>query len=189
MSEPAKLFKPWQATICTGLLMIAAAVLAWVLQIQTPSIFLSVGLFVALVGLAWFDFDHYRIPNWISYPLILAGLGLAYAQPELSFAEHLIGAGLGYTFVWGLNAYWRYARGQDGIGMGDAKLFAAAGAWLGALALPFVSLFASASALLVLLLIRLITGKDIGRTQRIAFGPFIAIGFWMAWLSQSLWAF
>jgi leader peptidase (prepilin peptidase)/N-methyltransferase len=58
--------------------------------------------------------------------------------------ESILGVLLGYLFLWLLNRIYRYLRQQDGIGMGDAKLLAGLGAWLGWHALPGILLLASA---------------------------------------------
>ena len=149
---------------------------------QQPPLLASAGLAAALVCLTWFDVDHYRIPNWITYPLIAAGLGLASAGPQTNILFHVAGAIAGYGFIWALNLYWQRQHGKDGIGMGDAKLLAGAGGWLGILALPMVTLVASGSALALILLKALVTRKSVEAGQRLPFGPFIAIGFWAVWL-------
>jgi leader peptidase (prepilin peptidase)/N-methyltransferase len=65
--------------------------------------------------------------------------------------------------------------------MGDAKLFAAAGAWLGAPALPGVLLLAAASALVIALLGRGFAGK-IDRYEPLPFGPYLALATWLGWV-------
>ncbi|MGH7111780.1 MAG: prepilin peptidase, partial [Stellaceae bacterium] len=78
---------------------------------------------------------------------------------------------------------WIYkkTRGGDGLGGGDAKLFAAAGAWVGALALPSVILVAALSALLAAALLRL-AGVRLTARSAIPFGPFLALALWLVWL-------
>jgi len=156
--------------------------LALRLNIHQPFVLGTGILFPVLLCVTWFDFDHYRIPNWLSYPLIAVGLIVLSILPGRNLVEHVIGAVLGYGFIWVLNAYWRRTHGHDGIGMGDAKLLAAAGAWLGVLALPIVALVASGSALMLIMLAALISRNPVQIGQRIAFGPFIALGFWVVWV-------
>ena len=62
-----------------------------------------------------------------------------------------------------------------------AKLLAAAGAWLGAEALPSVVLMAAVSALLLILGAR-IAGHKLSSGDAIPFGPFLALGTWIAWI-------
>jgi leader peptidase (prepilin peptidase) / N-methyltransferase len=72
-------------------------------------------------------------------------------------------------------------RGQAGLGLGDAKLFAAAGAWAGLEGLASVLLYGSLAAL-VWAGFWAIRGHEVSRTTRLAFGPFLAIGLWWVWL-------
>ena len=65
--------------------------------------------------------------------------------------------------------------------MGDAKLFAACGSWLGISSLPLVLLIASASALLYVG-VRVWHGDMLAVRARFAFGPFLALGFWTLWI-------
>jgi leader peptidase (prepilin peptidase)/N-methyltransferase len=155
---------------------------AWRIGMRLPPLLLSVYLLISLISLAWFDFDHYRIPNWISYPLIFAGFGLAYVKGVDGLVWHMLGAAIGYGFIWCLNVYWRRRHGKDGIGMGDAKLLAAAGSWLGPLSLPFITLIASGAALFVILMAKAFGKGAMAVPQRIAFGPYIALGYWSVWL-------
>ena len=76
---------------------------------------------------------------------------------------------------------YRRVRGREGLGLGDAKLLAAAGAWLGWQALPSVVLIAAACGLALALATALGGGK-LGWTSRIAFGPHLALAFWLVWL-------
>ena len=78
---------------------------------------------------------------------------------------------------------WLYhkIRGRDGLGLGDAKLFAAAGAFVGWQGLPLVLLVASGGGVVAILLLRL-RGRVIGPTDIIPFGPFLGFGFWLVWL-------
>src|SRR3546814_16185239 len=56
---------------------------------------------------------------------------------------HLVVALLGFALLAGLGFFYRRWRGRDGLGLGDAKLAAAGGAWLGWAALPSILLLAS----------------------------------------------
>jgi leader peptidase (prepilin peptidase)/N-methyltransferase len=85
-----------------------------------------------------------------------------------------------FAVAWG----YRALRGRAGLGLGDAKLLAAAGAWLGMEALPSVMLWACGSALLAVLIAAAFRLPVEGAT-RIPFGPFLALGFWIVWLYGS----
>ncbi|MBU3616602.1 A24 family peptidase [Polynucleobacter sp. JS-Polo-80-F4] len=129
----------------------------------------------ALMYLAYVDLRTFRLPDVITLPLILSGLLVSgfSNQGLVSFQDSVIGAILGYTSLWLLNLLYRLAQKQDGIGMGDAKLLAALGAWFGWYSLPGVLLIASLSGLLGGL-IWLRWNKQNHRSA-FPFGPFLAI--------------
>ena len=132
-------------------------------------------LVLALISLAYIDLRTFRLPDVITMPLILAGLffnGL-FEEKIVSFQDSVIGAILGYSSLWLLNLLYRLTKKQDGIGMGDAKLLAALGAWLGWLALPSVLLIACLTGLMGGLL-WLLWNKQNHRAA-FPFGPFLAI--------------
>lgn len=86
-----------------------------------PIKFVSIVLVVAYV----IDARGLRVPNWITFPLALSGIAfhtISHGLPGLGFA--LIGLFLGLATLLPL-----YAVG--GMGAGDVKLMAGAGAWIG----------------------------------------------------------
>ena len=132
-------------------------------------------LIATLMYLAYIDFRTFRLPDAITFPLILSGLlvnGFS-NQGLVSLQDSFIGAILGYTSLWLLNLLYRLAKKQDGIGMGDAKLLAVLGAWLGWHAFPGILLIASLSGLLGGF-IWLQWNKQNHRSA-FPFGPFLAI--------------
>ena len=140
----------------------------------------SVVIVAALLWMSWIDFREMRLPDFLTLPLIAAGLLWAgFVTHELM--DGLIGASVGYALIWGLNAYWRRFKGQDGIGLGDAKLLAAAGAWLGWMGLPLVLLVASSAGLVIAGIGSITARRKQAFSGVIVFGPFLALGFWAVW--------
>lgn len=140
---------------------------------------LGAGLGWTLLALAAIDLRELTLPDALTLPLIAAGLGvaaLAFPQP----LDHLIGAALGGTAFAALGWGWERVTGREALGLGDAKLFAAAGAWLGWQGLPSVLLFAALAGL-AMALARAVTGRGGLRTP-LPFGPGLAIGFWLTWV-------
>ncbi|MBU3546589.1 A24 family peptidase [Polynucleobacter sp. MWH-Jannik1A5] len=136
---------------------------------------IQIFLILVLGYLAYFDVRTFRLPDAITLPLTLAGLlfnGLS-KQGFVSFQDSIIGAFLGYAGLWLLNALYRALKKQDGIGMGDAKLLAALGAWLGWLALPNILLVASLTGLIGG--IAWLQWNKQNRMSAFPFGPFLAI--------------
>lgn len=143
----------------------------------------AVVLAATLILLSAIDAATQRLPDVLTLPLIGAGLiwsgGIGWSALFLS----AMGAVIGYAIIAGLNGYWRWRRGVEGIGLGDAKLLAAGGAWCGLVGLPFILLISSAAGLLVSAFTLKAIGKETRpiRTARIPFGPFLALGIWTVW--------
>ena len=139
-------------------------------------IFLIKGiLIVILVYLAYIDLRSFRLPDRVTLPLVAAGIGFNYFS-DLRFTDPqaaLIGACLGYAFLWALNLAYRILTGKNGVGMGDAKLLAGLGAWLGWSSLPSVLLLASVTGCIGGV-IWLRCNKQ-SYQQAFPFGPFLAI--------------
>ncbi len=108
----------------------------------------------ALLLAAWIDAKTFILPDLLTLPLILAGLGVTEWQAPAALTLHAAGAALGFVSFWGLNALYRRLRGRDGLGLGDAKLLAAGGAWDGVASLPDIVLLAGLLGLAAALLLR-----------------------------------
>jgi leader peptidase (prepilin peptidase)/N-methyltransferase len=80
-----------------------------------------------------------------------------------------------------LREIYRRLRGREGMGMGDAKLLAAAGAFVAWEGLPSVILISSLTALLAALFQGLREG-GLSLTDRMPFGTFLCFGTWLVWL-------
>ena len=132
-------------------------------------------LVLALLYLAYIDWRTFRLPNAITFPLIFLGIAfnsisdLRLTTPSAA----LLGALLGYASLWTLNAGYHLMKNRNGIGMGDAKLLAALGAWLGWGALPSVLLIASVTGIVGGLTWLQWRGHQL--QQAFPFGPFLAI--------------
>jgi leader peptidase (prepilin peptidase) / N-methyltransferase len=131
----------------------------------------------ALLTAAWIDAETYRLPDIITLPLILAGLLVTWAEQPMVVYNHAAAAAAGYIAFWGINNIYRALRHRHGLGEGDAKLLAAAGAWLGIFALPYV-VFGAALIGIAIALIVMRGGLRGG--QRIAFGPALALSFFVS---------
>jgi len=138
-------------------------------------------LAAALAAIAVIDARELRVPDILSLPLIAAGISWACAFGGEGFVWHAAGAAAGYALIWALAALYRRARGREGIGLGDAKLLAAGGAWLGLAALPAVLLVASLVGLAWAAVLKISTGFDSGRP--VPFGLFLAGAILLIWLT------
>jgi leader peptidase (prepilin peptidase)/N-methyltransferase len=136
----------------------------------------TLALLLTLARLVWIDLHSLRLPDIYTLPLIAAGLAIAPFHEGVTVAASLIGATIGFGLFWAIGEIYFRRHGTEGLGLGDAKLFAASGSWLGYALLPQVLLVASLGGLIFALL-----AKRDGKRQ-IAFGPWLALGFALVWL-------
>ena len=135
-----------------------------------------------LLALAWIDWEWLRLPDALTLPLIVAGLVATCFLDWGSIADHAGAAALGYVALRLLNALYRWRRGREGLGAGDAKLLAAGGAWLGLMPLPWVLLLAALVGLCIAGA-RRFSGERLSRTTALPFGTCLAAGLWLTWLA------
>ena len=135
----------------------------------------------ALLTLALIYWRHFILPDAIILPLIPLGLLASFVVDREFVLDHLIGAAAGYGFVVLIAFIYRLLRGQEGIGRGDAKLLAAAGAWVTWQGLPSVVLYASVLAL-VGVGIQSLAGRKVSATYKVAFGSYLCAAIWLVWL-------
>ena len=159
----------WAASVDEGARLWADCMLGW-----------------ALLALGWIDARHMVLPDVITLPLILAGLGFALVVDSGQIVDHAAGAAIGWMIFWSVARIYRSLRGRDGLGQGDAKLLAAGGAWVTWSGLGPVMLLAALIGLAMALIIRLRGGLPTAATA-IPFGPPLALAIWVVWLyMQSL---
>ena len=98
----------------------------------------------AMLVLALIDYDFKILPNVITLPAIGVGFALSFVDPRLTVLDAGIGilaaGGLLYTVAW----LYLKLRDQQGMGMGDVKMIAMIGAfvgWKGALLTIFLGSF------------------------------------------------
>ena len=94
--------------------------------------------------------------------------------------DAVYGAAAGYLTLWGVYWLFRIVTGKEGMGFGDFKLLAAAGAWFGWKMLPLIILLSSAVGAVVGITLVLLKLQD--RTKPIPFGPYLAAAAWIAML-------
>ncbi len=136
---------------------------------------LDFGLAVTLALLAIVDMASLRLPDAITLPLGAAGLAEAIVVHG-HLVDRLAGAAAGYGLLAALATIFRWRTGRVGLGAGDAKLFAAAGAWLSWDELPQVLLIACGVGLIVFATRLLRQGPEALR-RAIPFGPGLCVGF------------
>lgn len=147
-----------------------------------PRVWLDCILGWWLLVLGWIDLRTWLLPDRLTLPLIAFGLAAAVLFAPSNLADRAAAAALGYLALWAVARIYRRLRGRDGLGLGDAKLLAAAGAWVGVLALPQVVLLAACAALVAALGLALAGAVRLRGTTALPFGPFLALATWAVWL-------
>jgi leader peptidase (prepilin peptidase)/N-methyltransferase len=151
----------------------------------------------ALLLITFIDLDHRFIPDEVSLPGTVIGLGVAFLPGGVDPLDALIGVLLGGGLLWGIA--WGYERltGVEGMGLGDVKLLAMIGAFLGWQAIPTILIVSSVTGSLAGLGVMITSGASArgrrvvqrlgvrallpyaqraARRTEIPFGPFLALG-------------
>jgi leader peptidase (prepilin peptidase)/N-methyltransferase len=165
----------------------ALAAAAWALAVMPGWAALGVAaLGWALIVLAAIDLRHYLLPDILTLPLLLLGLmiaALAAIDPGLRWrvaaADAALGAAAGFASLALIGWAYKALRGRQGLGLGDAKLLAAAGAWVGWQGLAGVVLIAALAALAVSLALAARSRRRPRLSDRLPFGPYLALGTWL----------
>ena len=137
---------------------------------------LAAALFVWFtIALAFIDQHTGYLPDDLTLPLVWIGLLANLGGAFVPLADAVLGAAAAYLFLWTVNALFRYARGMDGMGYGDFKLYAAVGAFLGWKFLPLVILLSSLVGLVFGSLQMFSARRGWDWKFRFHFGPYLAL--------------
>jgi len=137
-----------------------------------------------LLALANIDFRTMLLPDGLNAALLALGAAMVWLMRPEGWLMHISGAALGFAVLWTVEAGYRRLRGREGLGRGDAKLLGAIGIWVGATGLPLVLLIASLSGIVAALVQSWRSGPALSAQTAIAFGPWIALGGFAAWILQ-----
>ena len=157
---------------------IAFVVQAWVIG-DDPWLLASRLVFTALlVALFGTDLETQRLPDPLTFTGLAVGLVGSFWLPP-GWQASAIGAVLGAAILLAIRAIWQWLRGVDAMGLGDVKMLAMIGAFLGwrqVLVTLFLSTLAGA-----------IVGVSIGMAKgsrsmqvRLPFGTFLAVAAYIA---------
>ena len=167
----------FQYFLVEGISLINFLVLYLIFGISLTTLLLII-LSVVFLIIFFIDLKHYIIPNSLTYSMMILGFIKSF-DPNLdpifpNFLNSLIGGLLGYGIIWSIIYFYRQFKKKEGMGLGDAKLFAVIGFWFGWISIPFVVFLSSIIALLSVLPDLLRSSKKL--SSQIPFGPFIILG-------------
>ncbi len=137
---------------------------------------LLVCILIALFGI---DLEHQILPNSITLPGIVAGVLLSFIAPP-GWRDALLGALLGAGILYAIAGAYYLWRREEGLGMGDVKMLAMIGAFLGWKAVLVTMVVSSFSGAAIGL--SLIAAQRAGMKLALPFGTFLAIGALVAML-------
>lgn len=173
-------------------------VLAWVLWGVSVRTAFGIAFFYGLLILAIIDMDTFRLPNPIVAVLgSIGAIGVGVSSVTGRAAVPLIGTGSPFAFaLWGavgsaglalfIALVYSVARKREGFGMGDVKLLAVIGIFLG---LYGVLVLFVASVVGAVVGIWQAARSDSGLSAKMPFGPYLAAGaVVIAVWGQALWA-
>lgn len=133
-----------------------------------------------LIVLFGIDLEHKILPNEITLPGIVVGLAFSLVGPP-GWKSALLGALLGGGSLYAI-AYGYYAvRKVEGLGMGDVKMLAAIGAFLGWQAVLLTLVLSSFAGAIIG--VALIAGQRGSMKYELPFGTFLALGAVVAMLA------
>ena len=131
---------------------------------------LLVCILIALFGI---DLEHQILPNSITLPGIVIGLLFSLVAPP-GWKDAVIGALLGAGILYAIAGAYYLWRGEEGMGMGDVKMLAMIGAFLGWKAVLVTLVLASFSGAIIGVI--LMSAQRGGMKFALPFGTFLAIG-------------
>jgi leader peptidase (prepilin peptidase)/N-methyltransferase len=127
-----------------------------------------------LVALAAIDFDHFLLPDKLTLPGIGLGLAAQWLVPSGSLIAGVRGALIGAGLLLAIAGAWELLRGVEGMGLGDVKMLAMIGAFLGAGGVVVTLVFGTFAGSVVGLALVARRGGDL--QAQLPFGVFLAAG-------------
>ncbi|WP_249149963.1 A24 family peptidase [Bradyrhizobium liaoningense] len=143
-----------------------------------------------MLAIACNDARHYLIPN----ELTAAAFGLALMRSTLVMPNAAISSllwvalralAVGLPLLL-LLLFYRHWRGREGLGLGDVKLAAVAGAWLELTTAAAVMELAALSAIATYVANAVVQKRSLRATAFLPFGLFLAPSIWIGWLGERL---
>jgi leader peptidase (prepilin peptidase)/N-methyltransferase len=146
-------------------------------------------LAVLMLAIAVSDIRHFTVPDALSASAFILGLIFAGLFDDAPLAEAiltcLLRAAAAALPLLALMLLYEWWRGRPGLGLGDVKLAAVAGAWLDWFTIVAVIEVAALSALAAYAVWRYVLHRPIVATTPLPFGLFLAPAIWAGWLAEA----
>jgi leader peptidase (prepilin peptidase)/N-methyltransferase len=174
-------------TATFGLLAVGAAAASIVVKPDVGGL-CGAGLALLMLAIARHDARHLIIPNHLAAAAFVLGLASAATAEPLfvvpAIGDALLRAAIASATFLAIKLGYRWWRGLEGIGMGDVKLAAIAGAWLDWLPLAVAIELAVLAALAGYMLRQIVKRRPLRSTSALPFGLYLAPSIWLGWLLQ-----
>lgn len=128
---------------------------------------------IAMAVLFVVDLKERRLPNIVTLPGIVVGFLLSFLAAP-GWHQSLLGIAIGGGGSWLMAETWLRFRGEEGMGLGDVKMLAMIGAFLGWPVMLAVFVFSTFAGSLVGLGLILLKKGDM--KTGLPFGCFLAVG-------------
>ena len=159
------------------------AVCFFIMDGYTFEAFFSLLFIMGLVILFVTDLEHYIIPNAVTYSLSALAIIISILRINpllLDYLDSLIGGIVSGALLYLTSKIYFWVRKKEGMGMGDVKMIAMIGFWMG---LPTTIIIIILSSILGSLIgIGLILFRKMDRNQLIPFGSFLSLTTILLWI-------
>ena len=189
-TDPARVLSATVVLLAAGASVACLCALLFILPMEAAAATAFLSFIMALITVT--DVRHFIIPDVLSLPAIPAGIvanALVFHGADWSagLTQSLSGALAGAGAFFFIRFVYQRARGMEGLGLGDVKLAAVAGAWLGPEPLAAACLVAALSALVAIALRTFVTGGELLHARSVVpFGAFIAPVILIFWIWRLL---
>jgi len=139
-----------------------------------PQTLVAITFACLMLALALIDYDHMILPDRLTLPGVAVGLATQLVAPLAGLLPAVLGALIGAGIllaVWGL---WWVVRREEGMGLGDVKMLALVGAFLGWKGVLVTLFFGALSGSVVGL--ALMRRGSVDMRSKLPFGVFLALG-------------
>ena len=158
----------------------------------SPNVLGAFGAALALLmlAIAISDLRHFIVPNVLTAAAFALALIFAVMFDDVPPAEAvllaLLRAAATALPLLALMLGYEWWRGRPGLGMGDVKLAAVAGAWLDWLTIVIAIEVAALTALAAYAVWRFVLRRPIAATTPMPFGVFLAPAIWGGWIAETM---
>ncbi len=144
----------------------------WGLTLDSLFYFIFLSLIIAII---FIDIDFKIIPDELNLIGFISGIIFSFFRNDFSFVDAVLGSIVGAGFLFLTGYLYMKLRKIEGLGMGDVKMMAFVGAYLGLFGSLFTIFFGSLLGAVVGITLSLLKEGKYQGTLEIPFGPFLGI--------------